>query len=42
MELASGEMATPPSPRPPARASGPINKKGTADVKTFKSPGSFF
>jgi len=34
-ELASGEVATPKSPIPPARASGEILKKGTAVVTTL-------
>src|SRR5688572_27786529 len=33
--LASGDVATPRSPIPPARASGEIRRKGTAEVTTF-------
>ena len=35
-ELASGEVATPTSPIPPARESGPIIRKGTAVVTVIK------
>src|SRR5687767_1601028 len=33
--IASGDVATPKSPIPPARASGEIRKKGTAVVTTL-------
>ena len=35
MEFASGLVAAPASPNPPPRASGAINRKGTAVVMVF-------